>query len=62
MVTVCLWLHGSVPMVTDTSPLYCLFSPRCDYERWSEPVLTLEGHFLPFVGAAEACFTSVSVY
>lgn len=65
MVTVYLWLHGSVPMATEIFRSYCLFSSDY-YRRRSKQTLTLEGHFLSFVVAAkqnphEGCFTSESV-
>ena len=67
MVTAYLWLHGSVPMATEISPSYCLFSSEY-YQTWSKQILTLEGHFPSFVGAAEqssmeseVCFTLEAV-
>lgn len=49
MVTVYLWLHGSVPV---TNEIHDLLS--CEYyRRWSKQFVTLERRFLPFVAAAE---------
>lgn len=61
MVTAYLWLHGSVPMATEIFSSYNLFSSDC-YQRSSKQILTLEGHFLSFVGAAEESLKSVLRY